>query len=76
VRLITNRSCPQFGTGTQTEARRHYERYIAPYFTANGRHDPSVAAQALSSVADELGMTTEPDTADIYHTEPAEGPAA
>jgi NitT/TauT family transport system substrate-binding protein len=61
---------------TQTEARRHYERYVAPYFTADGRHDPSVAAQALSSVAQELGVSTVPDPADIYRTEPAEGPAA
>jgi NitT/TauT family transport system substrate-binding protein len=61
---------------TQTEARRHCERYVAPYFTADGRHDPSVAAQALSSVAQELGVSTVPDPADIYRTEPAEGPAA
>jgi ABC-type nitrate/sulfonate/bicarbonate transport system substrate-binding protein len=59
---------------TQTEARRHYERYVAPYFTADGRHDPSVAAQALSSVARELGVSTVPDPADIYRTEPADRP--
>lgn len=61
---------------TQTEARQFYERYVAPYFTADGRHDPSTAAQALSSVAQELGVTSVPDTADIYHTEPADGPTA
>jgi NitT/TauT family transport system substrate-binding protein len=61
---------------TETEARRHYERYIAPYFTTDGRHDPSVAAQAVSSVAEELGVPTVPDAADIYHTEPAEASAA
>jgi NitT/TauT family transport system substrate-binding protein len=61
---------------TQTEARRHYERYVAPYFTADGRHDPSVAAQALSSVAEELGVSTVPDPAGIYRTEPAEESAA
>ena len=58
---------------TQTEARRHYERYVAPYFTADGRHDPTVAAQGVVSVAEELGVSTVPDTADIYRTEPAEG---
>jgi NitT/TauT family transport system substrate-binding protein len=58
------------------EARRHYERYVAPHFTADGRHDPSVAAQAVSRVAAELGGSTVPDTADIYRTEPAEGPGA
>ena len=61
---------------TQTEARRHYERYVAPYFTPDGRENPSVAAHAVSSVAEELGVSTVPDTADIYHTEPAQGPAA
>ncbi|MFE9321114.1 ABC transporter substrate-binding protein [Nocardia sp. NPDC052278] len=60
----------------ETEARRYYERYLAPYFTADGRHDPSVAAQAISSVAEELGVATVPDAADIYHTEPAEQSAA
>jgi ABC-type nitrate/sulfonate/bicarbonate transport system substrate-binding protein len=57
---------------SQTEARRHYERYVAPYFTADGRHDPTVAAQAVLSVAEELGVSTVPDTADIYRTEPAD----
>lgn len=61
---------------SETEARRHYERYVAPYFTADGRHDRSVAAQAVSSVAGELGVSTVPDAADMYRTEPAEGSAA
>jgi NitT/TauT family transport system substrate-binding protein len=61
---------------TQTQALRHYERYVAPYFTADGRHDPGVCAQALSSVAQELGVATVPDAADIYHTEPAKRSAA
>jgi NitT/TauT family transport system substrate-binding protein len=61
---------------SQTEARRHYERYVAPYFTADGRHDPTVAAQGVLSVAEELGVSTVPDTADIYRTGPAEGSAA
>jgi ABC-type nitrate/sulfonate/bicarbonate transport system substrate-binding protein len=57
---------------TETEARQLYERYVAPYFTADGRHDPSVAAQAVSSVAEELGVSAVPDAAGIYRTEPAE----
>jgi ABC-type nitrate/sulfonate/bicarbonate transport system substrate-binding protein len=61
---------------SETEARRHFERYVAPYFTADGRHDPSVAAQAIASVAEELGVSTVPDAADIYRTEPAEGSAS
>ena len=55
---------------TETEARQLYERYVAPYFTADGRHDPSVAAQALASVAEELGVSTVPDAAGIYRTDP------
>jgi NitT/TauT family transport system substrate-binding protein len=57
---------------SEAEARLHYERYVAPYFTADGRHDPSIAARALSSVAQELGLSTVPDAADVYRTEPAE----
>jgi NitT/TauT family transport system substrate-binding protein len=60
---------------SETEARRHFERYVAPYFTTDGRHDPSVAAQAIASVAEELGVSTVPDAADIYRTEPPEGSA-
>jgi NitT/TauT family transport system substrate-binding protein len=55
---------------SETEARRHYERYVAPYFTVDGRHDPSVAAQAVSSVAVELGVSMVLDATDIYRTEP------
>jgi hypothetical protein len=61
---------------TETQARQLYERYVAPYFTADGRHDPSVAAQAVSSVAEELGVATVPNAADVYRTEPAEVSAA
>ena len=55
---------------TEMQARQLYEGYVAPYFTADGRHDPSIATQALSSVAEELGVSTAPDTADIYRTDP------
>jgi NitT/TauT family transport system substrate-binding protein len=60
---------------TETQARQLCERYVAPYFTADGRHDPSVAAQAVSSVAEELGVSTVPDASDIYRTERVEAPA-
>lgn len=58
---------------SETEARRYFARYVAPYFTADGRHEPSVAAQAVASVAEELGVSTVPDPAVIYRTEPHEG---
>jgi NitT/TauT family transport system substrate-binding protein len=64
------------GSLTKTQARQHYERYVAPYFTVDGRHDPSVAAQAVPAVAKELGVSTVPDLADIYRTEPPEETAA
>jgi NitT/TauT family transport system substrate-binding protein len=56
---------------SEMEAGELYERYVAPYFTADGRHDPSVAAQGLSGVAAELGVSTVPDEAYIYRTDPA-----
>jgi hypothetical protein len=49
---------------------------VTAHLLRDGRHDPSVAAQAVSSVAEELGVSTVPDAADIYRTEPAEGSAA
>jgi NitT/TauT family transport system substrate-binding protein len=57
---------------TETEAGQLCERYIAPYFTADGRHDPSVTSRALSSVAAEFGVSAVPDAADMYRTDPAE----
>jgi NitT/TauT family transport system substrate-binding protein len=56
---------------TETQARQYYERYVAQQFTVDGRHDPSVAAQAVPAVAKELGVSTVPDIAEIYRTEPA-----
>jgi NitT/TauT family transport system substrate-binding protein len=61
---------------SETQARQFYDRYVAPYFTGDGRHDPSVAAQAVSSVAAELGVSTVPDAAEVYRTERAEASVA
>jgi ABC-type nitrate/sulfonate/bicarbonate transport system substrate-binding protein len=41
---------------THDEAQRHYERYIAPYFTPDGQVDLNIAQQAIESVAAELGV--------------------
>lgn len=57
---------------TLSQARQHYERYVAPYFTTDGRHDPSVAARALTAVAQELGAPTVPDAGKVYRTTPRE----
>ena len=60
---------------SETQARQFCNRYVAPYFSADGRHDPS-AAQAVSRVAEELGVSTVPDAAGIYCTEPSEASAS
>ena len=41
---------------TREEAQRHYERYIAPYFTPDGQVDLEIAQQAIDAVAVELGV--------------------
>ena len=44
------------GRLTSEEARQHYERYIGPYFTCDGRVDLNVAQHAVDAVATELGI--------------------
>ena len=39
---------------TRDEALQHYERYIAPYFAADGDVDLDIARQAIDAVAAEL----------------------
>jgi ABC-type nitrate/sulfonate/bicarbonate transport system substrate-binding protein len=41
---------------TRDEAQRHYERYIGPYFSADGQVDLTVAQQGVDAVAAELGV--------------------
>jgi ABC-type nitrate/sulfonate/bicarbonate transport system substrate-binding protein len=41
---------------TPDEVQRHYERYVAPYFTPDGQVDLNIAQQAIESVAAELGV--------------------
>jgi ABC-type nitrate/sulfonate/bicarbonate transport system substrate-binding protein len=53
-----------------TEAEWHYQRYVGPYFTVDGRHDPAVAAAALPAVAEELGVIGVPEVSDVYRTGP------
>ena len=45
---------------TRDEAQRHYERYIGPYFTADGQVDLNIARQAIDTVATELGVAPVP----------------
>jgi ABC-type nitrate/sulfonate/bicarbonate transport system substrate-binding protein len=41
---------------TNDEAQRHYERYVRPYFTADGRVDLGIAQRGIDAVARELGV--------------------
>jgi hypothetical protein len=41
---------------TRDEAQRHYERYIGPYYTHDGKVDLNIARQAIDAVAAELGV--------------------
>lgn len=41
---------------TRDEAQRHYERYVGPYFSPDGRVDLGIARPAIDAVAAELGV--------------------
>jgi ABC-type nitrate/sulfonate/bicarbonate transport system substrate-binding protein len=47
---------------TLDEVQRHYERYIGPYFTSDGRVDLGIARRAVDAVAAEFGLA--PTSAD------------
>jgi hypothetical protein len=57
-------------------ARDYYDRYIAPYWRADGVADLEVASRALTLVAAELraagalGDAQVPDAAEVYRTDP------
>lgn len=46
------------GRLTREEARRHYERYIAPYFLPGRTVDPLAGQRSIDGVAHELGVAT------------------
>ena len=41
---------------TNDEVQQHYQRYVRPYFTSDGRVDLKVAQHAVDAVATELGI--------------------
>ena len=47
---------------TPEEARRHYDRYVGPYFTPDYRVDLGIAQRAIDAVAGELGVAPIPAT--------------
>lgn len=50
---------------THDEVRQHYQRYIAPHFSADGRADLTTAQDAIDAVATELGVA--PEAADAIY---------
>jgi ABC-type nitrate/sulfonate/bicarbonate transport system substrate-binding protein len=47
------------------EAKQYYERYVGPYFSADGHVDLDVARRAIAAVAAELGVA-EVDAENVY----------
>ena len=60
------------GRHTQDEVRAHYERFIAPHYTADGQADLAVGDAAIAAVAAELGVPASVTTAQFYRTETTE----
>jgi ABC-type nitrate/sulfonate/bicarbonate transport system substrate-binding protein len=50
---------------TRDEVERHYERYVAPHFTPDGRADVKISQRAIDAVAAELGVASL-DADEIY----------
>jgi NitT/TauT family transport system substrate-binding protein len=56
------------GGHTADEARAHYDRFIAPYYTTDGCADLSVGGAAITAVAAELGVPATVTAAEFYRT--------
>ncbi|MEU6577153.1 ABC transporter substrate-binding protein [Streptomyces sp. NPDC046805] len=56
------------GGQTAEEARAHYEKFIAPYFTTDGQADLAVGDNAITAVAAELGVPATVTAAEFYRT--------
>ncbi|MFC9555967.1 ABC transporter substrate-binding protein [Rhodococcus sp. NPDC056960] len=56
------------GGQTANEVRAHYEKFIAPYFTVDGKADLAVGATAITAVAAELGVRETLAATEFYGT--------
>jgi NitT/TauT family transport system substrate-binding protein len=56
------------GRHTTEEARAHYEKFIAPYFTADGQADLASGDAAITAVAAELGVPATVTAPEFYRT--------
>ncbi|WP_326837070.1 ABC transporter substrate-binding protein [Amycolatopsis rhabdoformis] len=45
---------------TRAEAVRHFDKYVGPYFSADGHVDLALASEAVEAVAAELGVAPQP----------------
>ena len=54
------------GGQTAAEARAHFERFIAPYFTTDGQVDTAVGEAGIAAVAAELGGSQTLGAAEFY----------
>jgi NitT/TauT family transport system substrate-binding protein len=57
------------GRHTAEEVRRHYDLFIAPYFSDDGHVDLRVGNEAIVAVAEELGVPTTFSAAEMYPNE-------
>jgi len=56
------------GRHTEDEARAHYERFIAPYYTPDGQVDLAIGEAGITAVAAELGVPANVTAAEFYRT--------
>ncbi|HZP15466.1 MAG TPA: ABC transporter substrate-binding protein [Nocardioides sp.] len=57
------------GGHTPQEVRAHYERFIAPHYTRDGRADLAIGDAGIKAVADQLGVPATVTAAEFYITE-------
>jgi NitT/TauT family transport system substrate-binding protein len=61
------------GRHTVDEVRHHYDQFVAPCFSDDGHADRQIGDDAITAVAEELGVTATFGAEDMYRTDPADG---
>jgi NitT/TauT family transport system substrate-binding protein len=59
---------------TEDEVRRHYDQFIAPYFSDNGHAELQIGDDAITAVARELSVTATFGAAEMYQTDLVDTP--
>ncbi|WP_231995160.1 ABC transporter substrate-binding protein [Mycobacterium sp. 852002-10029_SCH5224772] len=57
------------GRHTVDEVHRHYDHFIAPYFSDDGHAELDIGQDAITAVAKELGVPATVTAAEIYRTD-------